>query len=107
MAQADLICLEDEIIDTDKPLTIFHPELTYKKTTYTDFEIRELMVPIFKNGELVYKLPSLKEIGKYADENIAMFFPEYRRVVNTQTFKVDLSQKLWDLKQQLLNTSVK
>ncbi len=107
MAQADLICLEDEIIDTDKPLTIFHPELTYKKTTYTDFEIRELMVPIFKNGELVYKLPSLKEIGKYADENIAMFFPEYRRVVNTQTFKVDLSQKLWNLKQQLLNTSVK
>ena len=65
------------------------------------------MVPIFKNGELVYKLPSLKEIGKYADENIAMFFPEYRRVVNTQTFKVDLSQKLWNLKQQLLNTSVK
>ncbi len=107
MAQADLICLEDEIIDTDKPLTIFHPELTYKKTTYTDFEIRELMVPIFKNGELVYKLPPLKDIGKYADENIAMFFPEYRRVVNTQTFKVDLSQKLWDLKQQLLNTSVK
>ncbi len=107
MAQADLICLEDEIIDTDKPLTIFHPELTYKKTTYTDFEIRELMVPIFKNGELVYKLPPLKDIGKYADENIAMFFPEYRRVVNTQTFKVDLSQKLWNLKQQLLNTSVK
>ena len=107
MAQADLLCLEDEEIDTGKPLTIFHPEFTYKKTTYTDFEVRELMVPIFKNGELVYKRPTLKEIGDNADRNIAAFFPEYRRVVNTQLYKVDLSQKLWNLKQELLNNSAK
>jgi len=107
MAQADLICLEDEVIDTSAPLTIFHPELTYKKTTYTDFEVRELMVPVFKDGKLVYDMPSLQQIGENADKCIAEFFPEYRRVVNTQVYKVDLSQKLWDLKQQLLNSSVK
>ncbi|MDE5601211.1 MAG: nicotinate phosphoribosyltransferase [Clostridia bacterium] len=103
MAQADLLCLEDEIIDTTKPLTIFHPELTYKKTTYTDYEVRELMVQIFKDGKLVYDMPTLKEIGEAEDKSIAEFFPEYRRVVNTQTYKVDLSQKLWNLKQELLN----
>ena len=107
MAQADLICLEDETFDESKPLTVFHPELTYKKTTYTDYEVRELMVPIFKNGELVYDMPSLKEIGEYADKSLAEFFPEYRRVVNTQVYKVDLSEKLWALKQELLNSSVR
>ncbi len=105
MAQADLICLEDETFDTSKPLTIFHPEQTWKKTTFTDYELKELMVPIFKDGKLVYDMPSLKEICAREDESIASFFPEYRRVVNTQEYKVDLSQKLWDLKHELLNAA--
>ena len=105
MAQADLICLEDETFDTSKPLTVFHPEQTWKKTTFTDYELKELMVPIFKDGKLVYNMPSLKEICAREDESIASFFPEYRRVVNTQEYKVDLSQKLWDLKRELLNAA--
>lgn len=104
MAQADLICLEDETFDTSKPLTIFHPEQTWKKTTFTDYELKELMVPIFKDGKLVYEMPTLKEICDREDKSIASFFPEYRRVVNTQEYKVDLSQKLWDLKHKLLNS---
>lgn len=104
MAQADLICLEDETFDTSKPLTIFHPEQTWKKTTFTDYELKELMVPIFKDGKLVYDIPTLKEICDREDKTIASFFPEYRRVVNTQEYKVDLSQKLWDLKHKLLNS---
>ncbi len=104
MAQADLICLEDETFDTSKPLTIFHPEQTWKKTTFTDYELKELMVPIFKDGKLVYNMPTLKEICDREDKTIASFFPEYRRVVNTQEYKVDLSQKLWDLKHKLLNS---
>lgn len=104
MAQADLICLEDETFDTSKPLTIFHPEQTWKKTTFTDYELKELMVPIFKDGKLVYDMPTLKEICDREDKSIDSFFPEYRRVVNTQEYKVDLSQKLWDLKQKLLNS---
>lgn len=105
MAQADLICLEDETFDTSKPLTIFHPEQTWKKTTYTDYQVKELMVPVFKDGKLVYDKPSLKEICNEEDRNIAEFFPEYRRVINTQEYKVDLSQKLWELKTELLNKS--
>lgn len=105
MAQADLICLEDETFDTSKPLTIFHPEQTWKKTTYTDYQVKELMVPVFKDGKLVYDKPSLKEICNEEDRNIAEFFPEYRRVINTQEYKVDLSQKLWELKTELLNRS--
>ncbi len=105
MAQADLICLEDETFDTSKPLTVFHPEQTWKKTTFTDYELKELMVPIFKDGKLVYDKPSLKDICVREDESIASFFPEYRRVVNTQEYKVDLSQKLWDLKRELLNAA--
>lgn len=104
MAQADLICLEDETFDTSKPLTIFHPEQTWKKTTFTDYELKELMVQIFKDGKLVYDMPSLKKICDREDKSIASFFPEYRRVVNTQEYKVDLSQKLWDLKHKLLNS---
>ena len=103
MAQADLICLEDETFDTSKPLTIFHPEQTWKKTTFTDYEIKELMVPVFKDGKLVYDKPSLKQICDNEDENIKEFFPEYRRVINTQEYKVDLSQNLWNLKTELLN----
>lgn len=103
MAQADLICLENDTFDTSKPLTVFHPEQTWKKTTFEGYEIKELMVPIFKSGKLVYDMPTLDEICKNEDENIKAFFPEYRRVVNTQDYKVDLSQNLWNLKHELLN----
>ena len=104
MAAADLICLEDETINTNEPLTIFHPEQTWKKVTYENYTVRELMVPIFKDGELVYKLPTLQEIGEYEQKCISEFFPEYRRVINTQDFKVDLSEKLWILKNKMLGS---
>lgn len=102
MAAADLICLEDDVFDESKPLTIFHPEQIWKKTTFEKYRIEELMVDVFKGGKLVYKLPSLAEIGKRLDEQVASFYPEYLRVVNTQEYKVDLSQRLYDLKHKLL-----
>lgn len=82
----------------------FPPRTDLEKTTFTDYELKELMVPIFKDGKLVYDMPTLKEICDREDKTIASFFPEYRRVVNTQEYKVDLSQKLWDLKHKLLNS---
>ena len=63
------------------------------------------MVDVFKDGKLVYKLPTLEEIGEYHDKSKAEFFPEYKRVVNTQYYKVDLSRKLWELKNRLLDES--
>lgn len=105
MAAADLICLANETIDTSVPLTVFHPEQTYKRTTFTEYEVKDLMVDVFKDGKLVYKLPTLEEIGEYHDKSKAEFFPEYKRVVNTQYYKVDLSRKLWELKNRLLDES--
>ncbi len=102
MAQADLICLADETFDTSKPLTIFHPNHTWKRITFENYEVKELMVDIFKDGKLVYNMPTLSEINAYADKSRGEFFEEYLRVVNTQEYKVDLSQKLWDLKHDLL-----
>lgn len=102
MAAADLICLHDDEFDTSKPLTVYHPEQTWKKTTFDKYELKELMVDVFKDGELVYDVPSLKEIGEYCDKSKGEFFPEYRRVTNTQEYKVDLSDNMWKLKHKLL-----
>jgi nicotinate phosphoribosyltransferase len=102
MAVADLICLIDDEFDTSKPLTVFHPEQTWKKTTFEKYEIKELMVDVFKDGKLVYDMPTLEEIGKNCDKSKAEIFPEYRRVTNTQEYKVDLSDNMWQLKHKLL-----
>ena len=100
----DYFAHEDDVFDITKPLTIFHPEQTYKKTTFENYEVRELMVDIFKDGKLVYDKPSLVEIGKHCDKSKGEFFPEYRRVVNTQEYKVDLSENMWNLKHKLLGS---
>ena len=88
-------------------MTIYHPEQVWKKTTFENYSIKELMVDIFKDGKLVYKLPTLEEIGKYADDNLAEFYPEYRRTVNPQEYKVDLSDSLYDLKKSMIKTQTK
>ncbi len=104
MAVADLICLHDDAFDTSQPLTVFHPEQTWKKTTFENYQVNELMVDIFKDGKQVYTVPTLEEVGKHCDKSKAEFFPEYRRVTNTQEYKVDLSENMWKLKRSLLGS---
>lgn len=101
-AEADLICVHDEVIDTDKPLEIFDPVAVWKRKTFNDYTATELLVPIFKNGELVYELPSLNEIKMHCREEIEGMWEEVRRFTNPHNYYVDLSQKLWDLKQEML-----
>ncbi len=103
MAAADLICLKDEVFDTSKPLTIFHPVETWKKTTFTEYSMRNLMVDIIKDGKLVYQMPSLKEIVEYAQKVKSEFWEEYVRLINPHIYKVDLSDKLYELKHLLIN----
>lgn len=103
MAAADLIALRDEVIDTTKPLTIFHPLETWKKKTFTSYAVKDLMVQVYSKGKLVYDLPSLSDIVKYAQKSKNEFWEEYRRLINPHQYKVDLSQQLYDLKQKLLN----
>lgn len=101
-AEADLICLHDEEIDTSKPLTIFDPVYTWKTKTYENYELRELLVPIFKDGKRVYDLPTTNEIRNYCSDQIDRLWDEVKRFENPHTFYVDLSQKLWNVKQELL-----
>ena len=102
MAEADLICLSDEVIDTTRPLTIFHPQETWKKTTFTEYTIRPLLEKIFEKGKLVRPLPTLKEAMAFAKAERATFWDEYKRLEKPHIYKVDLSQKLYDLKNSLL-----
>ncbi|MFM1582005.1 nicotinate phosphoribosyltransferase [Helcococcus bovis] len=103
MAKADLITLEDEVIDETKPLTLFHPLYTWKKKTINNFYVKPLLVPIYKSGKLVYERPNMEEIRNHYKSEINSLWEEYKRLDSPQLYKVDLSQKLWDLKNNLLN----
>ena len=102
-AEADVIYLRDEgEVDTSKPYTITHPTERWKTTTFEDYELRSLQKEIIVDGKLVYKLPTLKEIKKYAEEEISSFWDEYKRLDSPQVYKVDLSDELYDLKKNML-----
>ncbi|MCH5297522.1 MAG: nicotinate phosphoribosyltransferase [Ruminococcus sp.] len=102
-AIADELCLYDETVDTSKPRTIFDPNATWKTKTITDFTAKELQVPIFKNGECVYDSPSITEIADYCKEQVSLLWDEVKRFENPHTYYVDLSKKLYEIKNILLN----
>lgn len=101
-AEADLICLFDEDIDETKPLEIFHPVHTWKRRILENFTVKKLLEPIYKDGELVYSLPELEDICKYKVDELNTFWDEIKRFDYPHLYIVDLSQKLWDLKNDLL-----
>lgn len=102
-AIADLICVHDETIDESKPLEIFDPDYTWKRKVLTDFTAKELLVPVFKNGECVYQSPPVEQIRDYCRTQIDLQWDEVKRFENPHNYYVDLSQKLWDIKQALLS----
>ncbi|MBO5449739.1 MAG: nicotinate phosphoribosyltransferase [Ruminococcus sp.] len=102
-AVADLLTVHDEVIDESRELTLFDPQYTWKKKTVTNFKARELLVPIFKNGKCVYKKPSFDEIVKYRQQEIETLWDEITRFENPHTYYVDLSDKLWNIKNRLLS----
>ncbi|AKL93598.1 nicotinate phosphoribosyltransferase PncB [Clostridium aceticum] len=102
-AQGDLIMLEEETIDTSKPLTIFHPTYTWKTKTFTNYKIREMLVPLYIDGKLVVPRKTVKEIKAYVAEELDSLWPEYKRLIRPQLYKVDLSEKLWNLKNDMVS----
>lgn len=102
-ALADELCVYDEVVDGSKPHTIFDSNATWKTKTLTDFTAKELLVPIFKNGECVYELPSIQEIAEYCREQIDLLWDEVKRFENPHTYYVDLSKKLYEIKNILLS----
>ena len=104
-AEADVIYLRsEEEYDETEPLTITHPPERWKTTTFRNYTLKSLLVPIFLGGELVYKMPSLKEIKEYAKSEIAALWDEHKRLDNPHIYKVDLSDALYELKNTMLET---
>ena len=104
-AIADYMCVYDETVDDGKDLTIFDPEATWKQKTVYNFTARELQVPIFRGGNLVYTQPTLEQIRDYCREQVETLWDEVKRFDNPHSYYVDLSQKLWDIKYSLLKNS--
>lgn len=101
-AIADYITVHDEIIDESKPIELFDPIYTWKRCIVTDYTAVPLLKPIFIGGEQVYELPALHSIREYCGAQIASLWEEVRRFENPHRYYVDLSQRLWDIKQELL-----
>ncbi|MDU0963646.1 MAG: nicotinate phosphoribosyltransferase [Peptostreptococcus anaerobius] len=100
--EADLIMLDDETIDETKPLEIFDPVYTWKRRVYENYTIRELLKPLFLEGKLVRKRKSVYEVKEYAKKELSSMWDQYKRIKNPHIYKVDLSQKLWDMKNDLI-----
>ena len=103
-ALGDVLTLDDEVIDESKPYVLFDPVNTWKKKKLTNYNVEKLLTPIFIKGKLVYDDPNVEEIKEYCKNQIDnTLWDEVKRFHNPQTYYVDLSQKLWDIKQELLN----
>ena len=90
VAQADLIMLKDEAIDTTKPLTIFHPTYTWKKSTFEDYTVKELHKPLFIDGECKYEYKPINEIKAYVNSQLETFWDSYKRLTSPKKYKTDL-----------------
>lgn len=101
-AIADVLTLGDEIIDDSKAYEIFDPVHTWKRQLLTNYYAKKIQVPIFINGECVYKKPKLDEIRKYSLEQVELLWDEVKRFNNPQGYYVDLSEKLWNLKNDMI-----
>ena len=103
--KADLICLADEVFDESRDLTIFDPLETWKRTKLKagTYELRELLIPVFRKGECVYTSPSVMELRDICSKELDTLWEEHRRLINPSQMYVDLSDKLYDIKKNLLH----
>ncbi len=102
-ALADLLMLEGEPLPDGADYEIFDPDHTWKRKVITNYTVRELMVPIFKSGEYIYDEPSIDEIQKYCLDEVNNLWNEVKRFENPHSYYVDLSEKLWSIKTNLLS----
>ena len=101
-AIADLITVHDEAPDPEQPLELFDPDAVWKRKTIERFRMEELLVPVFQKGELVYDLPDIETIRRRCARELDRQWDEVKRFENPHNYYVDLSQKLWDIRAQLL-----
>jgi len=101
-ALGDVITLADEEIDENKPYVLFHPVYTWKKKKLQNFRAVPLLNKIFNRGQCIYEPKEVKEIKEYCREQFNTLWEENLRLENPQTYYVDLSEKLWSLKNEML-----
>ena len=101
-AFADVVTLHDEVIDDTKPFEIFDPDHTWKRKTVTDFTAKPLLKQIFDKGRCVYDLPDVKEVRQYCQSQLETIWDEVKRFENPHKYYVDLSEKLWNIKTELI-----
>ncbi len=101
-ALADVITLSDEVIPENEAYEIFDPNSPWKRKTLTNFTVKTLLTPIFRNGKCVYQVPSIVEIRNRCQKEIDKLWDTVLRFENPHKYYVDLSQKLWDLKNDML-----
>lgn len=106
-ARGDVITLAQETVPEQEEYEIFDPNAVWKRTTVTNYYVRDLHVQLFDKGECVYESPSIDEIRDYCQEQLETLWGETLRFENPQTYYVDLSQRLWDMKNNLLSTHAK
>ena len=102
MAIADLLTLNDEVIDQSKPYTLFDPEHPWKEKVVENFKAVPLLEKIYEKGQLIYQLPTLKEIRERKQKLFSTLWQEVIRLNNPHQYYVDLSKPLWDLRQELM-----
>ena len=102
-ARGDVITLAQETVPEQDEYEIFDPNAIWKRTTVTNYFVRDLHVQLFDKGECVYESPSVDEIREYCQQQLETLWGETLRFENPQTYYVDLSQRLWDMKNNLLS----
>lgn len=101
-AIGDVMCVHDEVIDETKPYVLFHPIHTWKRKEVTNFTVRALRQKIFDKGACVYESPDIDEIQRYCQQELDTLWKQIKRFENPQTYFVDLSSTLWQVKNELL-----
>lgn len=102
-AEADLLCVHDEIIDDSSPIEIFDPEYTWKRKMLENYTANELLVKVFESGKQVYVLPSLNDIRVHCEAEMVGMWDEVKRFTNPHNYYVDLSERLWNIKHALIH----
>lgn len=102
-ALADLITLADEVVDDTKPYELFDPDVTWKRKTVENYTARPLLQPLFIGGKCVYDYPDIETIRTYCAEQVDTLWDEVKRFENPHNYYVDMSQSLWDMKNEMIN----
>ncbi|MHC0035440.1 nicotinate phosphoribosyltransferase [Pseudoneobacillus sp. C159] len=101
-SEGDYIALANERPNEEDHLKMFHPVHTYISKFVSNFEARDLHHDIFVDGQLVYDLPDIQEIQQFSLSNMSVLWDEYKRSLNPEEYPVDLSQKCWDNKMNII-----